>query len=110
MAQKSFTSLARKTLLRRGRAILRLRQDYGGSAATGDGPDYLAGLSDVERHELEEIHAALERIERGIFGRCQECSMDIERERLAPRPYLRNCVTCDSKEATVEAPEQVAHV
>ena len=102
MAQKSFTSLARKTLLRRGRAILRLRQDYGDSKATGDGPDYLVGLSDAERHELEEVHAALERIERGIFGRCQVCLVDMDRDRLAPRPYLRTCTECDSK-AAIEA-------
>ncbi len=108
MAQKSFTSLARKTLLRRGRAILRLRQDYGDSKAAGDGPDYLVGLSDAERHELEEVHAALERIERGIFGRCEDCGVDINRERLAPRPYLRTCSACDNK--TVEVPVNVARV
>lgn len=97
MAQKSFTSIARKTLLRRGRAILRLRQDYADGSTSGDGPDYLAGLSDSERHELEEIHAALERIERGIFGRCEQCLVDIDRERLAPRPHLRLCSSCEGK-------------
>lgn len=103
MAKKSFTSRARKTLLRRGRAILRLRTDYADGAKTGEGPDYLAGLSDAERHELEEIHAALERIERGIFGRCEVCGCDIDRERLGARPSLRNCAPCDAKSKDVEA-------
>jgi RNA polymerase-binding transcription factor DksA len=103
MANRSFTALARKALLRRGRSILRLRQDCGESNNAGDGePDFLAGLSESERHELEEIHAALERIERGIFGKCEVCCERIERERLEKLPYERQCARCDDAEASDE--------
>ena len=43
---------------------------------------------------LEEIGAALERIEQGQFGVCEECGKEIGRERLDALPYARLCVSC----------------
>jgi hypothetical protein len=98
MAKKNTTQLARKALLRRGRALLRLRQEVPGE----DGPDFLAGLSEVERRELEEIHAALERIERGIFGRCEECGDKIDPARIERLPYVRDCAGCADAPAELD--------
>jgi RNA polymerase-binding transcription factor DksA len=102
MAKKNMTQLARKALLRRGRNLIKPRSKAGAKAM-------LAGLSDVQRHELEEVHAALERIERGIFGHCESCAVAIDRERLAPRPFLRTCSACAAK-ATADVPAGAAHV
>lgn len=96
MAKKNTTQLARKALLRRGRALLRLRQEVAADAAE---PDYLAGLSDSERRELEEIHAALERIERGIFGRCEDCGTRIDPARIETLPQVRMCLACEADAA-----------
>lgn len=41
---------------------------------------------------LEEIDAALARIEQGTFGRCEECQQEIPRERLEAVPYTRYCL------------------
>lgn len=95
MMNRSFAASARKRMLRRGRALLRLRHD-GGKPSSGQ-PDYLAGLSDAERDELAEIHGALERIERGIYGRCDSCFGDVEQERLEDVPWERECQSCASK-------------
>jgi RNA polymerase-binding protein DksA len=47
---------------------------------------------------LEEINAALERIDKGTFGRCEECRGPIlPRERLKELPYTRYCVACAQK-------------
>jgi DnaK suppressor protein len=47
---------------------------------------------------LEEITAALERIQQGTFGRCEECGGPIApRERLKELPYTRYCVACAQK-------------
>ena len=44
---------------------------------------------------LGEITAALERIDAGTFGRCEECGGPIRpRERLHELPYTRYCVAC----------------
>ncbi len=95
MGKTSITQLARKALLRRGRMLIALRNQ----TAVIDGDDYLAGLDEVQRHELAEIHGALERIERGIFGRCEECNDKLDAERLQRTPTLRMCGRCDGAPA-----------
>ncbi|HUH05513.1 MAG TPA: TraR/DksA C4-type zinc finger protein [Kofleriaceae bacterium] len=87
MVKKNMTQLARKALLRHGRDLLKQRGKVRPNA-------FLDGLSDDQRHELEEVHAALERIERGIFGTCEGCGTRISEARIALVPYLRTCDTC----------------
>jgi len=94
MANKSLAATARKSLLRRGRAILRKYQSSGGSQSKTADTDLLDLLTDAERRELEDIHGALERIERGIYGRCELCLERIERTRLEAIPWLRVCDHC----------------
>src|SRR5262245_37312851 len=52
------------------------------------------GLVQNEEHLLEEIGAALERIEKKEFGRCENCKRAITKERLNAIPYARLCVAC----------------
>ena len=46
---------------------------------------------------LGEITAALERIDKGTFGRCEECGGVIPKARLQAIPYARHCVECARK-------------
>lgn len=89
MAQKNITQLGRRALIRRSRALLRARPP-------ADPSDPLSSLTDAERHELEEIHAALERVERGIYGRCEDCGAKIAAVRLEAVPHERLCASCDA--------------
>lgn len=51
-----------------------------------------------EEQLLDEITAALDRIERGTYGRCEECGGEIlPRARLRELPYTRYCVECARK-------------
>ncbi len=50
-----------------------------------------------EEQMLKEISAALERIDRGDFGQCEECKKDVARPRLKELPYTRYCVECARK-------------
>ncbi|WP_347060021.1 TraR/DksA C4-type zinc finger protein [Blastococcus sp. HT6-30] len=43
---------------------------------------------------IEEIDAALARIEGGTYGRCTGCGAAIPEERLELRPFARTCVAC----------------
>jgi len=92
---RNLVAQARKQLLRRGRALLRAAQ--AGTAASAR-PDALGAIDEAELTELQEIHAALERIERGIFGRCEECQGDIEDERVERVPWERRCDACRGEE------------
>jgi RNA polymerase-binding transcription factor DksA len=47
-----------------------------------------------EEQVLEEISAALDRIDQGTFGRCEECQAEIPKARLQAVPYARYCVEC----------------
>ncbi len=51
------------------------------------------------RHHLESIAAcnqALERINRGRFGRCRQCGEAIELNRLRADPLVDTCLSCHS--------------
>jgi Prokaryotic dksA/traR C4-type zinc finger len=89
---RNLVAQARKQLLRRGRALLRAAAKTGNGAAAPT--DALGAIGDAELTELQEIHAALERIERGIFGRCEDCQADIEADRVETLPWERRCAAC----------------
>ena len=91
MKTRSATSNARRTLLRRGRDLLR-------SVAKGSKAkslDVMELLNPQQRDELASIHLALERIERGIFGACEDCSERISEERLLEIPWNLKCAHCE---------------
>lgn len=46
---------------------------------------------------LERIEAALERIEDGTYGLCEECGAKIPKARLNAIPYTAMCVKCASQ-------------
>jgi RNA polymerase-binding transcription factor DksA len=48
-------------------------------------------------HTVLEIDEALERIENGTFGICEECGCVLRKGRLAAMPHARLCVRCASK-------------
>jgi RNA polymerase-binding transcription factor DksA len=46
---------------------------------------------------VEEIDAALHRIDTGTYGCCVHCGWAIPRERLELRPFAAGCVTCQQR-------------
>lgn len=56
----------------------------------------LTALTIVQR-ELEDIEAALRRIELGTYGNCEECGNLIGDERLEARPWVRMCLVHQSQ-------------
>jgi RNA polymerase-binding transcription factor DksA len=50
-----------------------------------------------EERMLQEIGAALERIDNDKFGKCEECGAEIAKPRLKELPYTRFCVECARK-------------
>ncbi len=47
-----------------------------------------------EEQLIEEINAALARLEQGTFGTCEGCRRPIARDRLQALPYARYCTSC----------------
>lgn len=55
------------------------------------------GLLESEERLLEEVTEALNRIQRGTFGVCEECKKPIAPARLKAIPYARHCIDCARK-------------
>ncbi len=59
-----------------------------------EGLDEQIALAQNEEQLLEEVEAALERIEAGRFGACQVCGREIPKERLDVLPQAATCFEC----------------
>jgi len=56
----------------------------------------VATTADLER-DLDEVEAALERINKGKFGKCENCGQEISLERLEVMPTARFCTNCQKQ-------------
>ena len=59
--------------------------------------EFTLSLIESEEGRMKEINAALDRIEHGGFGRCEECQKVIPKARLQALPFTRYCVDCARK-------------
>jgi RNA polymerase-binding transcription factor DksA len=85
------------------------RQGTGGEVAGGlsNAPVHLGDLGtetanqelgatilENEQYLQDEVAAALERVEQGPFGQCEECGRAIAAARIEALPYARYCIDC----------------
>lgn len=59
--------------------------------------EFTLSLLQNEEQVLQEIAEALDRIDKGTFGKCEECQGAIPKGRLNVLPYARYCVKCARK-------------
>jgi len=69
-------------------------QDIGDEAANIYNKQVLLSLNENERLRLLEVDEALDRIENGTYGICEECGGPISLKRLEVRPVAKYCVPC----------------
>ncbi|OYP29984.1 TraR/DksA family transcriptional regulator [Rhodopirellula sp. MGV] len=108
--------MARKDSLEKLRKILQKRRDALVRSALGDlsllqgkankSADVLDAVADtvqselnsqlleVESRELAAIDQAIERLDRGEYGTCEECGKPIPLTRLRAVPHARECIGC----------------
>jgi len=72
-------------------------QDIGDEAANIYNKQILLSLNENERMRLQEVDEALDRIENGSYGVCEECGGAIGLKRLEARPVAKYCVPCKTK-------------
>ncbi|MHB0956714.1 MAG: TraR/DksA family transcriptional regulator [Pirellulaceae bacterium] len=69
----------------------------------GDESDTAVGAQDDEIHsllaqsesqEIQRLNVALESMERGDYGLCEECGQPIASARLMALPYTATCINC----------------
>ncbi len=59
--------------------------------------EFTLSLMQSDEMTLESIEAAIERIEEGLFGLCEDCSGIISKTRLNAIPYTPLCIKCAQK-------------
>jgi DnaK suppressor protein len=70
--------------------------DRGDLAQTYSSRERNLALQEMEEAQLQQIEAALTRLEQGTYGRCQNCGDPIPPGRLEILPYATLCVACQS--------------
>ncbi|MBU0673791.1 MAG: RNA polymerase-binding protein DksA [Proteobacteria bacterium] len=55
-------------------------------------------IRDRERKLLNKIKEAIERIDNGTYGVCDDCGDDIAHERLDARPVTTYCIDCKTRQ------------
>lgn len=63
-------------------------------ATVESGRSFELRIRDRERKLLSKIEAAIQRIEDGEFGLCEECGEPIGEKRLQARPVTTLCIDC----------------
>lgn len=66
--------------------------------------EFNLGIGSKEQDLLNRIDVALQMIEEGTYGKCEECNQPIAASRLKAVPYARLCIKC--KEAEEKRPKE----
>ncbi len=64
--------------------------------------NFMLRIRDRENKLIKKIRNALNRIEKGTFGFCEECGENISIKRLKARPVTTQCIDCKTKEEASE--------
>jgi len=57
---------------------------------------------DRERKLIQKIREAIQRIEEGTYGVCEECGEEISESRLRARPEATLCINCKEEQEEIE--------
>ena len=69
-----------------------LDADFSEQANEIEDQDALKGIEANHRDEINQIHAALNRIAAGTYGQCSVCGIDIPAARLEALPTATTCI------------------
>lgn len=64
--------------------------------------NFLLRLRDRDRKLLKKIEKAIEKIEKGTYGICESCGVEIPIERLEARPVTDMCIECKIEQEEAE--------
>ncbi len=68
--------------------------DLGDQATAETDRNFMLRLKGREQRLLKKIDQALERVESGVFGICEDCGNEINIQRLEARPVTTMCIDC----------------
>lgn len=72
------------------------------------GDNTAASIADPFLNEIQQINNALELIESGDYGYCENCGCPIALERLEVLPFTANCVACQAEQEAEDSLQYVS--
>jgi DnaK suppressor protein len=72
------------------------------TASSEVGLAFIGRLRERERGLMNKILAALEKIDSGIYGECEQCGEEIGIKRLEARPVAELCIDCKAQQEKLE--------
>lgn len=69
-------------------------QDFADQSSFESDRNFILRMRDRERKLLAKIDQAIERIDTGTFGICENCGEEIGLKRLLARPVVTLCIKC----------------
>jgi DnaK suppressor protein len=84
-------------------------EDYIDYAVNSYAKEFLLSLTELDRKQLILVEDALRRIDRGEYGRCNQCGDPINPKRLEVQPWARHCVRCQELEEQGLLPQYGGH-
>ena len=73
-------------------------QDIADKASSSYTKEFLFSLSNTERDMLQQVDAALHRLDDHRFGFCVVCEDEMDRKRLEAVPWAKRCISCQEKQ------------
>ncbi len=64
--------------------------------------DLMIGILQNSEAEIVDIDAAIDKIDEGTYGQCEECGGEIKKARLKAIPFARLCIDCKEAQESTE--------
>jgi RNA polymerase-binding transcription factor DksA len=80
-----------------GKVDIHLDEGFADAAQTTSERARVLSLAEGLQQRLDEVQAALVRIDKGTYGKCEGCGNEIAPERLEAIPAASLCIKCKSK-------------
>ncbi|HMI54034.1 MAG TPA: TraR/DksA family transcriptional regulator [Candidatus Saccharimonadales bacterium] len=71
--------------------------DLADKAANSYTKEFLFGITNGDRKILNQIDAALKRLNTEEFGICANCQEELQQKRLEAVPWAKHCINCQEK-------------
>jgi DnaK suppressor protein len=68
--------------------------------------DQQLALLEVRHQKRQQLDDALQRLEAGTYGLCEDCGKPIGKERLEVLPFARRCISCQEQAEALERIER----
>lgn len=66
--------------------------------------EFLLSLGNLDRDRLQEVEAALKRVQTPAYGLCSSCEEEIGLKRMNAAPWVDTCISCQEDQERGSAP------